>query len=1031
MKLNTDNVVTMRTIAINILFLIFPLLLFCQDENYVVRTYTTENGLVNNNVRSIARDGYGFLWISTWDGLSRYDGKEFRNYHHDPDDSTSLPYFELRKVTVDPNNNVWIESQYLSKYDRANDNFINYSLGCSNEQNFMELNLVQVVDAENIWYLCGDRRISKYNSVLDSTIEYHYDRLKTAEGRFEVNRDRFYFFDWQKVREYYIDDAQDSLIFIKDYLFPESSGERKLIQGNYRHTIDIIKSNRDEIFFQFPNETLLFDRNTGNQVHFDPYEIDWLNLQDIGMGWISGMDGLIIKPNTNIKSSLIPKMITGYPQACLYDQGGVYWMGGYSLNEQGYGLKAIIPVPSIFKHYLKNYDSGEKAAVFACYKDHTDQVWIGIKGLNYLIKLKQNGAVEHCNFISNEEVIKSRQPRAFYELGDSILLIGYYRELFMKYDYTSGLFEPMPRLIFDETRKMTPFSTKLLAQYDENHILIGSDTIISKLNIKTNRVINTYIISKLAAMSMHVDIDGTVWIGYQLGFLHHLDSNLRLIEKFIVGNSNLESICREDDGILWIASLGDGLFRFDTKTNTWNSYNTGDGLVNNVLYNILKDKHGNLWMSSDHGISMFNPREETFRNFGLSDGLLIDEFNADAAYLAPDGEMIFGGVGGIVRFYPDSIIDRNEDYKPHLLITDMFVSGTERHFGKAVYEMDKLTLSKGDNNFRLFFNANDLKNADKIRYRYRLQPVDKNWIETNHRNRSVSYAGLSPGNYHFYIEATNPNGDWDLKTSLVIRIPAWFYQTLWFKMAVFLVISLILFFFFMQWLRQNRLQNRQLQQSLRLESLRGQLNPHFIYNSLNSINYFISKSDRENANQYIADFARLMRAILNNSTAEFIPLKKEIEAISDYLKLEYMRFEDKFNFEILINPDLEVENLEVAPTILQPFIENAIWHGVRYLEDRKGFIHVRFEEFTGKFIRCYVEDDGIGRKLSAERKSPDQKKRTSKGIKIIMERISLMNMLNKTNCSIVIEDLYSGNPETGTKVVVELPARIEPSKFSD
>jgi len=1018
-------------ISASIIFLIFPLLLFCQDENYVVKNYTTENGLANNNVRAIVQDKFGFLWIATWDGLSRFDGKEFRNYHHDPDDSTSLPYFEVFEITIDNNNNLWIINQFLSKYDRANDNFITYDIKCENNTDFQELRYVNVIDPENIWFFCSSKKISKFNSKNQSIIEYYDSSLLCETGRFLVKNNHLFVFNWRSIQEFLIDEESERLLFFANYELSESVEPWGSIGGNFKFFCDIVKSDNKEYYAKFPSKNFTLNSVSGKIQLFIPNETIWNEFQKDYNDWFSVENGVWFKSKTRTNAVFVTNSVTGFPQSGFIDNSDILWVGGYSTMLQGYGLKAIIPVPPFFKHHLWNFENGEKMAVFACYKDHLDQLWVGIKNLNFLYKIDNDGKIEKCNFISDEEKWNSKQPRAFLELGDSLLLIGYYRELFRKYVYSTNSFSPVPEIEFENNIKISPFCTKLLAKYDENHIVIGADTIILKISLKTNSIEDYYSATRFTCMSLLVDSDSTIWVGYHLGFLYHFDSHLNLLEKFRTCNSNLESICRDDDGILWIASLGDGLFRFDTKTNTWKSYNTGDGLVNNVLYNILKDKHGNLWMSSDHGISMFNPREETFRNFGLSDGLLIDEFNADAAYLAPDGEMIFGGVGGIVRFYPDSIIEQNEDYLPHLLITDMFVSGKERHFEKAVYEMDKLTLKKGDNNFRLFFNANDLKNADKIRYRYRLQPVDKNWIETNHRNRSVSYAGLSPGNYNFILEATNPNGDWDMKTSLAIRIPAWFYQTLWFKMAVLLVVGFILFFFFMQWIRQNRLQNRQLQQSLRLESLRGQLNPHFIYNSLNSINYFISKSDRENANQYIADFARLMRAILNNSTAEFIPLKKEIEAISDYLKLEFMRFEDKFNFEIFIHPDLEVENLEVAPTMLQPFIENAIWHGVRYLEGRKGFIHVRFEEFTGKFIRCYVEDDGIGRKLSADRKSPDQKKRTSKGIKIIMERISLMNMLNKTNCSIVLDDLFARNPETGTVVVVELPARIEPSKFSD
>lgn len=1014
-----------RLLVLQIIIFFLPVLLISQDKDYVVKTYTTENGLVNNNVRSITRDDYGFLWISTWDGLSRFDGLEFRNYHHDPDDSTSLPYFELRKVTVDRDNNVWIVSQYLSKYDRANDNFINYRFNCSNSQGFQELQAVCAIDPGNIWFYCNDGAISKFNSETRTIKEYRHLSFKGVTNRFEVIKDRFFLINWQIISEYFINDEVDSLIFVRDYLLPDSTLKWQEPGAGYCNTTHLVFKIKNDMYFQFTGSTFVFDKNTGRIEPFIPKENDWYNLQNEGINWLFTKNGLVIKPETSQNAILIHYSDAGYPQSCYYDNGGAFWIGGYSFQEQGYGLKALIPVPSFFKHHLQNYDSGEKIAVFSCIKDHTGQVWIGIKGLKYFIRLKQNGEVEHCNFIGDEEMRKSMHPRSFLELGDSILLIGYYGDLFRRFDYSTQLFSPVPEINFGE-KKITPLSTKLLAKYDENHIIIGADTIIYVFDFKNNRITNAYVLSKMNAMSLSVDSDGTIWVGYHFGFLHHLDSNLNPIEVFRIGNSNLESICQTEDGIIWIASLGEGLFRFDKRTKKWNSFNTGDGLVNNVLYNVLKDRKGNLWMSSDHGISMFNPREETFRNYGLSDGLLIDEFNADAAYLAPDGEMIFGGVGGVVRFYPDSIVENSMMNPPKLLISDLQVSGRSRRFEKAVYELEKLELNKGDNNVKLFFTCTDLKNADKIRYRYRMEKVDNDWIATDHRNRSVSYSGLAPGNYHFLLEASNPVGDWEYKTSITINIPAYFYQTWWFRaLIVMLVAGLILIFALLR-LKQIQIKNRQMQQNLRLESLRGQLNPHFIYNSLNSINYFISKSDRENANQYIADFARLMRAILNNSTSDFIPLNKEIEAVSDYLKLENMRFSDKFDFEIEVSPNLEIENIEVAPTMLQPFIENSIWHGVRYLEGRKGKIVVRFGHLHEKFLLCLVEDDGIGRKLSSERKSIDQKKRRSRGISIIMERLAILNLMNKSNCRIMMEDLFREREESSTKITVELPVRLVP-----
>jgi len=227
------------------------------------------------------------------------------------------------------------------------------------------------------------------------------------------------------------------------------------------------------------------------------------------------------------------------------------------------------------------------------------------------------------------------------------------------------------------------------------------------------------------------------------------------------------------------------------------------------------------------------------------------------------------------------------------------------------------------------------------------------------------------------------------------------------------------------------LKARQQQDELKLESLRGQMNPHFIFNSLNSINYFISQNDRLAANRYIADFARLIRSILGNLSQEFIPLAKELESINDYLQLEHLRFGDKFNYEIVVDEKVSPEDFLVFPGMVQPFIENAIWHGVRGLEGRKGYVKIRF--FTEKpgSLSCVVEDDGIGRKLSEAHKS-NLPGKTSRGIGIVLERLKIINHLRNTGFKVTIEDLYPEKEESGTRVTVDIPVKgmqIQPERL--
>ena len=200
------------------------------------------------------------------------------------------------------------------------------------------------------------------------------------------------------------------------------------------------------------------------------------------------------------------------------------------------------------------------------------------------------------------------------------------------------------------------------------------------------------------------------------------------------------------------------------------------------------------------------------------------------------------------------------------------------------------------------------------------------------------------------------------------------------------------------------------------------MNPHFIFNSLNSINYFISKNDKLSANHYIADFSRLIRSFLTNLSNDFIPLETEIQLLTDYLNLESLRFGDKFTYTLKTDNLSETMACHIFPGIIQPFIENAIWHGMSGLENRVGHIEIHFELVNNILIKCVIEDNGIGRNLAGSYRSNLPRKK-SRGIGIILERLHLHNKHNKTNYKVIVTDLYPDQQETGTRVVVEIPVK--------
>lgn len=230
-------------------------------------------------------------------------------------------------------------------------------------------------------------------------------------------------------------------------------------------------------------------------------------------------------------------------------------------------------------------------------------------------------------------------------------------------------------------------------------------------------------------------------------------------------------------------------------------------------------------------------------------------------------------------------------------------------------------------------------------------------------------------------------------------------------LAIILIIAITSYFIYKN-ARKSKIAN----QLLALKSLRSQMNPHFIFNALNSVNHFVSQQDERTANKFLSEFSQLMRLVLENSQEDFIPLQKEHEILSLYLKLEHYRFRDRFDYEIVIDEELNAETVQIPPMLIQPYIENAVWHGIRYKES-KGKLTLNFIRQANELV-VEIKDDGIGRKKSEALKTPNQKKHNSTGLRNIQERLTIINKVYKTNYRVFIEDLPD---ETGTYVKIYLP----------
>lgn len=228
-----------------------------------------------------------------------------------------------------------------------------------------------------------------------------------------------------------------------------------------------------------------------------------------------------------------------------------------------------------------------------------------------------------------------------------------------------------------------------------------------------------------------------------------------------------------------------------------------------------------------------------------------------------------------------------------------------------------------------------------------------------------------------------------------------------------IILTALAAFFFYRSNQQQKLANN----LLALKSLRSQMNPHFIFNALNSVNNYIAKSDERSANRYLSEFSTLMRSVLENSEEDFIPLSKELELLELYVKLEHSRFPDKFDYDIVVSDHLDIESYQIPPMLLQPYIENAIWHGLRYKKE-KGYLKIHLEQQDKETLEITIADNGIGRKKSAELKTKNQKKQKSKGMGNIAKRIAILNDMHKNRIAIHISDLNLDG--TGTQVTFNL-----------
>ena len=449
-------------------------------------------------------------------------------------------------------------------------------------------------------------------------------------------------------------------------------------------------------------------------------------------------------------------------------------------------------------------------------------------------------------------------------------------------------------------------------------------------------------------------------------------------------------------------------------------------MSDDVVYGMIEDDSEMLWLATNNGLCQFDPVEERFKRFDVQDGILSNEFNINSNHKTRSGVLYLGGVNGVSSFYPASYSETSP--KPPVLFT-RFVKYSE---GQPIEIpiASSIHLKHFENTFTVDFSALDFINPFKNTYEYYLENYESEWNVLEGGLHQVEYRKLPPGSYTLHVIGSNNLGVSDDALINIKIIPAW-WQTILFRVSIIaLGIFLIALFIYIRNRTINR-KHRMETQILTIENelvqsqkfaLRSQMNPHFIFNALNSIQNFVLKNDVDSANYYLSNFSIMMRRVLEYSQNNFITLHEELELIKLYLKMEKLRFSNKFDTEIIVDPEIDVHLIRIPPMLLQPYLENSILHGLQLIKHR-GLLSLKIK-YRGDVMALIVEDNGIGRARARQIRQKQYHK--SRGLKNIEKRIQLYNKLNPNPIQVRIEDLADekGNP-SGTRVSLEIPIHYE------
>lgn len=975
-------------------------------QNPVIKHYSVNQGLPSSECYWSMQDSRGYLWIATDAGVVKYDGYKFTTYNS----VKGLPDNTVFKIHEDRYGKIWFAtfSGKMAYYSYQTDSI--YEIKANTKLN--EITKLLPVD------FAFDDHDTLYISL------YRKGYVKMFPPAYEKFQERFFDKHMYFVKQVTKNDAIYGLVSIftstvKTYgkyrlsipgeipfIYDDGSKQNAFKSDTLFKLLGIdshdhaIKYNDTSFLFSNSRSIVQVSKNYKNIVFNDPYNNYQERNHTITMYkdkenriWINKLnEGTYVYADLNFEKELyhfLPKLsVTSVCQ----DVDGGYWI---TTLEDG-----VFYIPSLGFNFMDQNSglSANKVLSIALMQDN-------------LYCLTSNFALDKFELPSQKKIGFEKLIYSTWYLAesDSMLLVCQSMPYLLNV-YNNKRIYPW-QVIANQKR---PIKFKKVMDYTKEYFLAFEAGRIILVNKHTGEC--EILIDGLPTI-FSVQFQGSViWIGTKSGLYSFRNGRL----DFHGNNAPLLKTRVEDmlvvGDTLFLATRGYGVLSMLNQKIIY-QYTERNGLASNMTKCIIKDNSGNIWIGTNRGISRFKKAGNghySVSTLNMNSGLVSNEVNQ---IIEHQGKLYFATNNGL------GILNVADFYNPNasipVYIEAFYVNNVKHDFvGRYVFDHNQ-------NFINVSYKGVCLKNEGDINYKYRLEGLDTNW--TYSKNTYVQFTTLPPGEYKFVVYAINHDGklsDQPATISFIIEKPFW--KTWWFYSLAVIGIFITIYFFYSSRVKMIKQQEKEKTESNKriseseLKALRAQMNPHFMFNAINSIQNFVLKNDSRSAQKYLTKFARLIRSVLENSKHELVWLNKEVEALELYIELEALRASFSFDYEVIIDDSLNAVNLFIPPMIIQPYIENAILHGIIPLTDRRGKLQVKFSQ-ESSVLKCVIDDNGIGRAMAHEIKLRKQQSHQSMGMNVTQDRIAILNQqTHNTLTSVIILDKTVDNIAMGTTVEISI-----------